>query len=315
MFYTNSSFETRKRDAGVLENMKHSHVYMRFPEGRAKALTFSFDDGVIQDEWLVETLHANKMKGTFNINSGLCMYDEVDYDKLNPLYFPIKDIQKRLTRDKFIQLFCGSEMEVACHGYTHAQLDLLDTASILRELIFDRTELERVVKKNVRGFAYPQGSTNDIVISCMRQCGLLYGRLAGASFSLAVPSDPYRIMPSCHYLQDEAYDFAKKFIQKEITSGVFDWNTNAALLYIWGHGYEMRTPEDYRKAENLIKLLAGREEIWYCTNIEFFEYKQAFDGLVFSAEREFVQNVSCLPVWVYANGKTIVVPAGETIAL
>lgn len=315
MFYTNGSEKMKRKDARTLESMKHAHVFMRFPEGRAKALTFSFDDGVVQDEWLVKAFCERKMKGTFNINAGLCTYDEVDYDKLNWMYFPIKNIQKRMARDQVIKLFGASDMEVACHGYTHAQLDLLDTASIMRELIFDRAELERIFKKNIRGFAYPQGTTNDTVISCLRQCGLLYGRLAGASFSFAVPSDPYRIMPTCHYLQDEAYPCAEKFIQREITSGVFDWNTNPALMYIWGHGYEMRTPEDYKKAENLIKLLSGRDEIWYCTNIEFFEYKQAFDMLVYGVERAFVENISCMPVWIYVNGKTIAVPAGETVDL
>lgn len=43
-------------DAGKLENMKHSHVFLRFPEGRAKAVTFSFDDGVVEDAWMVEML-------------------------------------------------------------------------------------------------------------------------------------------------------------------------------------------------------------------------------------------------------------------
>ena len=43
-------------DKGKLENMKHSHVFMRFPGGKAKAVTFSFDDGVVEDAWMVEML-------------------------------------------------------------------------------------------------------------------------------------------------------------------------------------------------------------------------------------------------------------------
>lgn len=72
------------------------HTFLcAFPRGRAKALTFSFDDGVVQDEWLVKAFCERKNEGTFNINAGLCTYDEVDYDKLNWMYFPIKNIQKR----------------------------------------------------------------------------------------------------------------------------------------------------------------------------------------------------------------------------
>ena len=43
---------------------------MRFPGGLAKALTFSYDDGVEQDIRLVEILDKYGMKGTFNLNSG-----------------------------------------------------------------------------------------------------------------------------------------------------------------------------------------------------------------------------------------------------
>ena len=46
-------------------------VYMRFPEGRTKALTLSYDDGVEQDKRLMEILNAHGIKATFNINTGL----------------------------------------------------------------------------------------------------------------------------------------------------------------------------------------------------------------------------------------------------
>ena len=67
-------------DKGKLENMKHSHVFMRFPGGKAKAVTFSFDDGVVEDAWMVEMLKKYHMGGTFNINAGLCTHDPTDYE-------------------------------------------------------------------------------------------------------------------------------------------------------------------------------------------------------------------------------------------
>ena len=44
---------------------------MLFPEGRKKALTFSYDDGEKQDVRLCELFNKYGMKGTFNLNSGL----------------------------------------------------------------------------------------------------------------------------------------------------------------------------------------------------------------------------------------------------
>ena len=42
---------------------------MRFPGGKAKALTLSYDDGVRQDKKLIEIFNKNGIKGTFNVNS------------------------------------------------------------------------------------------------------------------------------------------------------------------------------------------------------------------------------------------------------
>ena len=41
--------------------MKHKHLFMRYPEGREKALTFSFDDGVVQDIRMIE-LHEGHLQ-------------------------------------------------------------------------------------------------------------------------------------------------------------------------------------------------------------------------------------------------------------
>ena len=38
--------------------------------GKKKAITFSFDDGVSQDAALIEILDRYGLKATFNINSG-----------------------------------------------------------------------------------------------------------------------------------------------------------------------------------------------------------------------------------------------------
>jgi predicted ATPase len=43
------------------------NTYMRFPGGRHKALTLSYDDGVEQDIRLIGIMKANGLKGNFNI--------------------------------------------------------------------------------------------------------------------------------------------------------------------------------------------------------------------------------------------------------
>ena len=48
-----------------------------FPGGRTKALTFSYDDGVIADRRLIEIFRENGLKGTFNLNGASLCADKV----------------------------------------------------------------------------------------------------------------------------------------------------------------------------------------------------------------------------------------------
>lgn len=55
--------------------------FLRFPEGKTKAVTLSYDDGVEQDIKLVEMMTDYGFYGTFNLNS-LCFASRLKkYDK------------------------------------------------------------------------------------------------------------------------------------------------------------------------------------------------------------------------------------------
>ena len=43
--------------------------FMLFPGGKNRAMTFSYDDGVVQDRRLVELFNRYHVKGTFNLNT------------------------------------------------------------------------------------------------------------------------------------------------------------------------------------------------------------------------------------------------------
>ena len=44
-----------------------NEMYLRFPGGRKKAFTISYDDNTTQDERLIELMKQYNIKGTFNI--------------------------------------------------------------------------------------------------------------------------------------------------------------------------------------------------------------------------------------------------------
>ena len=306
-------------DVGTLEKMKHPHIFLRYPGGRAKAVTFSFDDGVIEDAWLAAELRRRGLRGTFNINAGLCTHDAPDYEKLDVSYFPVKSIQRRMTRrelwDAFGEGVDAGEIEIACHAYTHAQLTLLDPGAVMWELTRDRAALEAITGAPVRGFAYPQGAASDAVAAALVSCGLAYGRLAWSSKTYALPEDPYRFAPTCHFLEEDARTLAEQYVALSVTEGVFGWHTQPTLCYIWGHSYEMRTDDDYARAAALLDTVAGHDDIWYPTNIEWFDYKAAYDRLIFGIDRTTVQNPSAIPVWVLANGQIRKIAPGATVRL
>ena len=52
-------------------------LFLRFPGGLAKALTFSYDDGVEQDKLLLSVFARHSLKATFNLNSGLFQPDNL----------------------------------------------------------------------------------------------------------------------------------------------------------------------------------------------------------------------------------------------
>ena len=109
--------------------------------GKLKAVTFSFDDGVTQDVRLIELFDKYGLKCTFNINSELLGKDGhltidgkwVSHVKVKP--DEVKDIYKN--------------HEVAVHTLTHPNLTECDEAEIIRQVEEDRKNLSRLSGQEV----------------------------------------------------------------------------------------------------------------------------------------------------------------------
>ena len=56
-------------------------MYMKLKDGKSKALTLSYDDGVVQDIRLIEILNKYGIKATFNINTGRYLPEEATREK------------------------------------------------------------------------------------------------------------------------------------------------------------------------------------------------------------------------------------------
>ena len=87
------------------------------------------------------------------------------------------------------------------------------------------------------------------------------------------------------------------------------------LLYVWGHSWELNNNDGWAMMEKFCKQVGGRDDIWYATNIAIYDYMQAVSQLEFTADADRVYNRSATDCWLYVNGATVRLPAGQITVL
>ena len=269
---------------------------MLFPMGKKKALTFSYDDGEKQDIRLCQLFNKYGMKGTFNLNSGL-MTDEPS------------EKSTKVALSQIPEVYRGHE--VAVHTANHPFLEKMTTSEIAVEIFDDKRTLEKYAGYVVRGMAYPFGTYNDDVIRIASDLGIKYSRGVHSHYGFALPTKWLEMPATCHQADERAFDLAKTFVEENATK---DWrSTHGWLFYIWGHSYEYRTEEDWARMEKLCAYLANRDDVWYATNIEIYDYIEAYRSLEYSVDRSMVYNPSAHDLWLLRGGNTYKIPAREQI--
>ena len=125
-----------------------AYRYLRYPEGKIKAVTFSYDDGPIFDIRLAEIFDKYSVKGTFNINSSRLV------EKTNGNKLGIDDMKAR---------FLDKGHEIAVHGETHLAPAAASPIDSIKEVLFGRLGLEAAFDMTIRGMAYPDsGIRNEL---------------------------------------------------------------------------------------------------------------------------------------------------------
>ena len=67
--------------------------------------------------------------------------------------------------------------------------------------------------------------------------------------------------------------------------------------------------------EEFCRLVGGREDIWYATNIEIVDYMNAASQLKFTMDGDKVYNPSAQSVFISVDGTLIQVPGGQTVSI
>ncbi|MBR5140156.1 MAG: polysaccharide deacetylase family protein [Clostridia bacterium] len=268
---------------------------MRWPGFLRKAVTLSYDDGVIYDKKLISIMDKYGLKGTFNINSGA---------------FASSEGERRLTKEAAFELYANSPHEVAVHGVRHISLALVDSAVATGDVINDRRNLEEMFGRIVKGMAYACGSYNDQVVEILKSCGIKYARTIESTEKFEIPTDWLRMPATCHHKNPRLMELAEEFVS--IKEGRNFWWSPPKLFYLWGHSYEFNDSDNWDIIERFGEYMGGREDIWYATNGEIYDYVRAFESLEFSADGRTVYNPTATDVYM-CYGENILIPAGQTV--
>lgn len=225
--------------------------------GKLKAVTFSFDDGCLQDVRTIEILNKYGLKATFNLNSSRLGLKEtldrngriVDFTKVNPC-----DVKTTYANH-----------EVAVHTLTHERLPLLSKEAIIWQVEHDRLTLSNLVGYEVECMAYPCGGINNderVAEIINNNTGVKFARTIKSTYSYDIQPNYYRYDPSVYIIEvEQLFKMGSDFINLKATK--------PQLFYIWGHTFEMDAEYiSWERFEEFCKLISNKPDIFYGTNKE-----------------------------------------------
>lgn len=280
-------------------------VFMRYPGGKAKAVTFSYDDGVPQDKRLAEIFNKYGMKATFNFNNE-------ENRKFN------------YSKEEIKEYFLSKGHEIAVHGANHRANGNMRPIEGIRDVLDCRLQLEERCDSIIRGMAYPDtgitqmGSMGDYaqIKNYLQELDIAYARtLAGDNDSFMLPQDFHAWMPSAHHNNVKIMEWIDKFLAIDISEKAYHAKRVSRLFYIWGHSYEFDNKDNWEHMERICERLAHNDEIWYATNIEICDYVQAYKRLQYSANGRRIYNPTLCTIWLDIDKKLYSVKPGETICI
>lgn len=269
---------------------------IRFPGFRYRALTLSYDDGVIYDGRLLDIMSAHGIKGTFNLNAG---------------QMPA-ETNRRFTAAECAKIYANPCAEVATHGYYHIQPCNVDSVSFLSEMFRDRLALEALTGKLVRGMAYAYGGYNETVENACAAVGIVYSRTTHSTHAFNLPAKWLEWHPTCHHNDGELDKLCDTFLA---STGDTVWQRmmgSPQVFYLWGHSYEFNDNNNWEIIEKFCEKMGGHDDIWYATNGEIHDYIEAARSLIWSLDQHMAFNPTCVDVYMNIDGIPKLFPAGKT---
>jgi len=216
--------------------------------GKLKALTFTFDDGNVEDKRLAKLFDKYGLKCSFNLIGSKLIHEER------------RKAQNRLSVEEMKEIY--QNHEIVMHTYTHPFLTDLTRECIRYEVLADHARIKAEFGVDPIGIAYPMGAYNDTVLDVLRECGVKYGRTNRSSYDFELPDESELLewRFTCRHHDERLWGLAERFVNMKAD--------RPQLFSVMGHSYEFKTEEDWGKIERFCAFMADRDDIFYCTNAQ-----------------------------------------------
>lgn len=282
------------------------YFFLRFPNGKPKAVTFSYDDGANQDIRLAEIFDKYNLKCTFNHTGGNFMGSRL--------------MPEKIVKEKFI----NKGHEIAIHGNNHIACGAVNYTTGIADVLDCRRELENKYGMILRGMAYADSGVKPIYTATdysgireyLEKLGIAYARVVepNRNSPFGLPRDWYNWQPSAHHNDSFVFNLIDQFVTFDSNAATVT-RREPKLLYIWGHSFEFDTANNWERMEEICQKISNKSDTWYATNIEICDYIKAFDKLILSADRSIVYNPTLYTIWYDKDGELGKIESGETIIL
>ncbi|MBQ8389120.1 MAG: polysaccharide deacetylase family protein [Clostridia bacterium] len=278
-------------------------VFMRYPGGRAKAVTFSYDDGCVGDRRLAALFDKYGLKCTFNLNSSRT---------------------SNYTDEELQEVFLSKGHEIAVHGANHRPNGNLRPIEGIRDVLDCRLALEKRCGRIIRGMAYPDSGitlmgnfgTYEQVKAYLTELDIAYARtLGGDNDSFMLPADFHAWMPTAHHDNPKIMEYIDKFLALDLSPKAYHAHRMPRLFYIWGHSFELDRNDNWEHMEEICRRFADNDELWCATNMEIYDYVEGYRRLVYSADGHRVYNPSLFTIWIDVDKVLYEIRPGETVTV
>lgn len=278
--------------------------FLRFPGGKTKAVTLSYDDGQSEDMRFSDKITSYGLKATFNLNS----------EGIRESY---------LTTEQVREYILDRGHEVAVHGANHRASGSQRSIEGIRDVLECRLEWEKKLGIIIRGMAYPDtgityfenGASYDNIKRYLTDLDIAYARsLRGDNKEFHLPTDWHNWIPTTRHANPELSEYIDAFMDDE-KNKITNSRGGPRLFYLWGHSNEFEYDSGWELLDEICEKLAGKENIWYATNMEIYEYVNAYNSLIFSADGTIIHNPTFFEIWFVIDGEMHSILPGKTLYL